>query len=875
MGSAKAPDIGTANVQNHTLCDAELRTYIITHIDEAVEKGWIKPFYQPVIRSLTGYLCGYEALARWDDPTYGLLSPAAFIPVLEEEKLIHLLDCSIIRQVCRHLNERNRIGAPIVPVSLNLSRLDFDLCDIFSVVEGAVFEFGVPRRMLNIEVTESVLGADTDYMKAMICRFHDAGYEVWMDDFGSGYSTLNVLKDFEFDELKIDMAFLSTFNEKSKTVLASVVDMAKKLGVRTLAEGVETEEHRDFLRGIGCEKMQGYLFGKPAPYDLADPPGRLAGFGIERISECQYLDEMGAVNTLSLSEHDLVANTSMKSYTTNMPIAIIEYYDDTFRIVESNEAFSEGLARLGVSSPEVAEHLANDPSRLFARQTRHMMRNIAETKVARFDYAVGNAVCVIRARYITSRNGKIALILSFGDTVAQSDQRRHERMSNLLSAVYSIYDLVDIIHLDERFIEPVFDNIRPEGRLDILDFDSVVNYFANTGVYVDDRQRYLEFMDHDTMVERLANCGEGYLIGFFRLRQSGGNYAWHLFSLMYLADQPGNQVMLCIRRTHWQSDEVLHAAFGKHQDGGSNSLRQSTSSITDGSLWRAMTRGKFARVFWKDTERRFVGANQAFLDFYGFNSVDDIVGKTDEDMGWHINPTPFQSDEMDVLREGAYVENVRGHCIAQGEVRDIIVSKYPIYRNGHIVGLVGFFLNAPTGNLDDPDTVLPSMRDDATDALNYMGLEAATWKHVDTYKRQGIDFAMISINIDNFEEINAAFGSELGDKVLKRIADELFKVAGHQRVVGHIFANRFVILMQGLSDEELQGVCDEIERSIRGIAHVDGIPVTIYALAGFARFSKHGDIEAMKKHNRDGRIRRRENWAGKKGEADIITSSLI
>ena len=114
--------------------DEELRVYVITHLDDALKNDWVRPFYQPVVRTLTGKLCGTEALARWEDPTYGLLTPDKFIPALEEARLVHLLDCHIVKAVCRRYRESCDRGVPVVPISFNLSRLDFDLCDIFNVV---------------------------------------------------------------------------------------------------------------------------------------------------------------------------------------------------------------------------------------------------------------------------------------------------------------------------------------------------------------------------------------------------------------------------------------------------------------------------------------------------------------------------------------------------------------------------------------------------------------------------------------------------------------------------------------------------------------------------------------------------------------------
>ena len=244
-----------------------LKQYIINNIDTAIEEGYIIPYYQPVVWAKDHTLCGMEALARWIDPEMGFLSPGAFIPVLEEYRAIHKLDLCIIESVCRDISRCLNESLPIVPVSINFSRLDFEQTDIVGALEDYVEKYRVPKELLHIEITESALNDKRGVLKENMKRLKDCGYPVWLDDFGSGYSSLNVLKDYEFDVLKIDMAFLTNFgeSERTKPILNSVVRMAESIGMRTLTEGVETEEQYDFLKSIGCERIQGFLFGKPMP----------------------------------------------------------------------------------------------------------------------------------------------------------------------------------------------------------------------------------------------------------------------------------------------------------------------------------------------------------------------------------------------------------------------------------------------------------------------------------------------------------------------------------------------------------------------------------------------------------------------------------
>ena len=263
-----------------------LRQYVLNNIDRAVKEGYIKVLFQPVVWAEDGELCGCEALARWIDPEVGFLSPGVFIPVLEECRQIHKLDRCIYETVCRTLREAMDAGKPAFPVSLNFSRLDFELMDVVAELEGLVEKYNIPRDYLHVEITESAISDDTDLLKNTMDTLHKKGYSIWLDDFGSGYSSMNVLKDYDFDLLKIDMVFLRNFegNQNSRKIIKSILELAKSLDMKTLTEGVETKEAVDFLHDAGCGRLQGYYYGKPMTYDEV-----LAGLGEGRFKLSERL----------------------------------------------------------------------------------------------------------------------------------------------------------------------------------------------------------------------------------------------------------------------------------------------------------------------------------------------------------------------------------------------------------------------------------------------------------------------------------------------------------------------------------------------------------------------------------------------------------
>jgi EAL domain-containing protein (putative c-di-GMP-specific phosphodiesterase class I) len=196
-----------------------------------------------------------------------MISPGEFVPVLEMCKLIYKLDLYVLDQIIQKMKEQQEAGLPVIPHSLNLSRIDFDECDIIDEILKRVDRAGIPREKLNIEITESVVGSDFDFIKEQIERLQDLGFHVWMDDFGSGYSSLDVLQDIHFDLIKFDMRFMHRFGKgkENKIILTQLFKMATELGIDTVAEGVETREQVEFLKEVGCTRLQGFYYNRAIP----------------------------------------------------------------------------------------------------------------------------------------------------------------------------------------------------------------------------------------------------------------------------------------------------------------------------------------------------------------------------------------------------------------------------------------------------------------------------------------------------------------------------------------------------------------------------------------------------------------------------------
>lgn len=240
---------------------------IINEMKTALETEQFVVFIQPKYSSHTDKPCGGEALIRWKHPERGMVSPGVFIPVFESNGFIEPVDHYMWEHVCMILRKWIDEGKELMPISVNVSRVNLYNPNIVEEISTLTDKYNVPKELLQLEITESAYTEDEDMILDVINKFHDSGFTILMDDFGSGYSSLNVLKDMKVDVLKIDMKFFGkTENaDRADTIISAVVKMANDLSIGTVAEGVETAEQVAFLKEVGCSTIQGYFFAKPMP----------------------------------------------------------------------------------------------------------------------------------------------------------------------------------------------------------------------------------------------------------------------------------------------------------------------------------------------------------------------------------------------------------------------------------------------------------------------------------------------------------------------------------------------------------------------------------------------------------------------------------
>jgi diguanylate cyclase (GGDEF)-like protein len=243
----------------------DLRNYLVDNLDKALEQNAIKVYYQPVVDLNTGEIKYYEALSRWHDEEEGILGPDKFIPVLEEARLINKLDIFVIRNVLNDMKMIQEGGGKPFAVSINLSYYDFALSDMHNQIPELVDSYGIDRSLINFEVSESAFFIDSDVTNNSVKYLKEAGFSVWLDDYGSRYSSLNIVMFNDFSVIKLDMKYVRNMNENrlNKSYIRSMSRLCKDRKCKILALGVENKEQHEVLKEAEVEYVQGYYYGVP------------------------------------------------------------------------------------------------------------------------------------------------------------------------------------------------------------------------------------------------------------------------------------------------------------------------------------------------------------------------------------------------------------------------------------------------------------------------------------------------------------------------------------------------------------------------------------------------------------------------------------
>ena len=499
---------------------------------------------QPIIRAVNERVCDVEALARWIDPEIGFLSPADFIPALEDAGLIYKLDLYMLEQILDSMKEETAAGFYVVPHSINLSRSDFDACDIVEEIRRRVDEADVERSLITIEITESVIGGSFEFMKEQVERFRDLGFPVWMDDFGSGYSSLDVLQSIPFDLIKFDMSFMRKLDEGDggKIILTELMKMATSLGVDTVCEGVETKDQVRFLREIGCSKLQGFYFSKPVPFEtLKSLRESNTLIPRENPQESNYYERIGRVNLFDLSFLANMDDSETKNTFDTVPMGIMEVNagGDKVKYVRSNPSFRDFMRRafgFDLSDPDQEYTVPpNGPGSGFMKAIEQSKDNNNRAFVdekMRDGSVARSFVRVIGKNPVNGRESVAIAVLSV------SEPGEGETYADIAQALAADYYNIYVIDLDTNdYIE--YSSLVGGEEMTMErhggDFFESARRDTMTRIYEEDREDFLDLFTKENVLRdidrqgvftttyRLIDTGTPMYVNMKITRKRGGN----------------------------------------------------------------------------------------------------------------------------------------------------------------------------------------------------------------------------------------------------------------------------------------------------------------------------------------------------------------
>ena len=528
--------------------------FILDNMEQAYENREFKVYYQPICYTSSEKVSSVEALIRWQHPEKGLIPPDRFIHIFEKNGFITKIDLYVLEQVCKDICEYRNEGREYVPVSINLSRQDFYDSELFFKVCEIMDKYQVPHDVVHIEITESVRTADAELLLHVVDHFRQNGFQIWMDDFGSGYSSFSALKDIPLDVLKIDMNFMENFelSGKAGTIVAAIVNMASWLKIKVVAEGVETKAQLSFLKQIGCELAQGYYFSKPQPLDKVKELFQLDNLTQDR----QYNEKINQIQFQNALSTDSVTSMFFNEISDGM--GIVEKEGEELRFIRVNQALmSYFYERLHVRSVDELEYILNKDSSKYTEIKALYKRAKEKGGVQREDIRSPQGKWLkYKVCYLGSSGNRDGYFMSFhvSDAMIGSSNPLTE-LDGYKSILCNVYKRIDLIDYEKDSVSNLFlhDNeyyVLLEGDT----IDEVICNFAQRNIAVRDRDKFIRLYNREHLKE-VAKEERRSNSSILKFKNVDGKEIWCMIMLVKVDEKIAPDAYLsCIRNLNL--DEV-------------------------------------------------------------------------------------------------------------------------------------------------------------------------------------------------------------------------------------------------------------------------------------------------------------------------------
>ena len=782
------------------------KMYILRNFNEALQNHYIKLYLQPVVRTLTGSLCGFEALARWEDPAMGMIPPGVFIPVLEEFNLIGRLDRYMLERVLGLLRDRMDNGLQMIPVSVNLSGRDFDAEDFFYSINKIVDRYHVPHSVLHFEITERVMVHNRNGLVSIIDQFQKAGYQIWMDDFGSEYSSLNSLHYYHFDEIKIDMGFFSHFDDRSRQIITSVVVMAKMLGVRTLAEGVETEDQIAFLKKIGCGRIQGFCYGKPMSYENCLAYIHENNLNIESQEENSLFDSVESVNVIS-----------------DLPIALFMFEGQEITFLLENDAYHRERRSTGAQNLYQGKVNLYDLDFPFRGRFFSIFTKAFTTRREENMFYVDNGQYLkASVRWISGGEQKWIGEIRLYNISSKSEIQNEKVLDNFLRNMFHVYDGLYVLDRGKNEVR-VLQCVHPREYIG-ESFQMIMPSFRNFAleyIHPDDQKRFMEFIRPENLESETIRAGGRGVSEIVRVRREDGMYRWTIFEALVIDKSRTKNILLCEREDIWERKRDRKALLPEFcRSFGVETSGSRTGEQPEKVLFDKLLGFSPYPFFWKDRNGRILGSSAALCKMAGIPDARSLIGKTEEELGWLLDPSTLKNTECKVLGEGESQALTTEQVLADGHFQKISITWTPYYQGNELAGALGM-LGSDDGferkeadrlGLTDPETGLQSFRGAIESGLLYFN----------QYRLKKTDYVGLLIDVAAFSSVQTEFQGSAGT-VLKEIVQALREVLVPGWTIARIGTGRFLCFSRREREMDIAGLTSKLALKFREIWIKQGI----------------------------------------------------
>ena len=803
----------------------ERRRYFTENIDRAVDEGWIKVFFQPVIRGSNGRVCCEEALARWAEPGKPVAYPDEFVPMLEDAGLIHKLDLYMIEGILKSLEERRAAGLYLVPISVNLSRADFDHCDMVEEIRRRVDGSGFGREMIYIEITESVLGSSFELMKGEIDRFRELGFRVCLDDFGSGYSSLDFLQKTDVDALKLDLNFMREFesSEKTRVIITQLIRLISALGMDTIAEGVESRAQFEFLREIGCTKMQGFYFCEAISAEEVIAryrEGRQIGF--EDPDEAAYYEAIGRISLFDLDAGEQEENTALQKFFETLPVAILEYDGESVHVVRCNKSYKKFvLETFGIDDSRLEKDHAPALRRNHAAIFELFERCRGMSRRLMFEERVSDSINIsgfIRHSADNDKTGCSAYtvaILSnkdFDDSSGVTFARAARALSADYINLYYVNDKTD--SFTEYNPDAEHSNLSVERHG--MDFFNASRVDAEDAIYPEDLDRFLGDFRKDRMLSAIEERGT--------------------FTLLYRLMIDGEPIYVNMKAVRVDRDHIVIGvsnvdAYMRHKEALERAREESITYARITAL-----AGNYIAIYTVDP------SNGDYIEYSSTSAYEDLgLAKTGSD---------FFDETLRLAMDTVYAEDLEGFkvvCTKENILRDIEQTglfefSYRLMMEGEPVhvSLKAAVVEEKDGprmivgisNIEERIARSREYEDSLREARNLIMKDGLTGvKNKNAYlnaeaelneqiaKGEQPEFAIIVADLNGLKEINDQHGHQTGDNFLRAGCRAICDVFDHSPVF-RVGGDEFAVIARGRDYENIDALMREMaehnERCIEG-----------------------------------------------------------